>query len=59
MLLLMSEVMATNLTDKDSDGDSVLDANQDAILNQMLSSLYTALKAMNIDGHTTMYADKI
>ncbi|SJL17814.1 uncharacterized protein ARMOST_21376 [Armillaria ostoyae] len=56
MLLLVSGAMATNLTDKDSDGDSVLDTNQDAILNQMPSSLYTALKAMNIDGHTMMYA---
>ncbi|KAK0215390.1 hypothetical protein IW262DRAFT_1464994 [Armillaria fumosa] len=56
MLMLVLGAMATNLTDKDSDGDSVLNANQDAILNQMPSSLYTALKVMNIDGHTIMYA---
>ena len=53
--LIVKMVMATKPS-KGSDGQDTYDAKQNHILDQLPTSLYTALDRLNIDGQTTMYA---
>jgi hypothetical protein len=53
--LIVKMAMATKLS-KGMGGQETYDANQYHILDQLPTSLYTALNKFNIDGQTTMYA---
>jgi hypothetical protein len=55
VMMMIKMAMATQPT-KNSHGEDSYNGNQTSILNQLPTSLYTALNQFNIDGHTTMYA---
>jgi hypothetical protein len=53
--LMVKMAMATNFP-KESDNNKIYDGNQNHILDQLLTSLYTTLNQLNIDSQATMYA---
>ncbi|KAK0493799.1 hypothetical protein EDD18DRAFT_1356279 [Armillaria luteobubalina] len=54
-ILIVWLTMVANLTEN-SDGDCDFDPNQEIIMNQLPSSLYTAQQAIKLDGNMMMYA---
>jgi len=53
--LIVKMAMGMRLV-KGTDGKETYDGNQSHILDQLLTSLYSALNQFNIDGQITMYA---
>ncbi|KAG6905183.1 hypothetical protein DXG01_004378, partial [Tephrocybe rancida] len=53
--MMVKLAMGTRV-EKGIDGEPKYDGNQQIILKQMPTSLYAALKCLNVDGRTTLYA---